>query len=99
MALDKLTLLAAELNMHSVPEGRKAQLEQLLTVAASKLAQTGITLDDGDTGDVHLQVTYAAWLFRRRAQTVDNTGMPRWLQLDIHDRLIHEKGSVSDGES
>lgn len=97
MALDKLTLLAAELNMHSVPEGRKAQLEQLLTVAASKLAQTGITLNDDDTGDVHLQVTYAAWLFRRRGQTVDNIGMPRWLQLDIHDRLIHEKGTVNNG--
>lgn len=97
MALDKLTLLAAELNMHSVPEGRKAQLEQLLTVAASKITQTGITLDDSDAGDVHLQVTYAAWLFRRRAQTVDNAGMPRWLQLDIHDRLIHEKGTVNDG--
>lgn len=97
MALDKLTMLAAELNMHSVPEGRKAQLEQLLTVAASKIAQTGITLNENDAGDVHLQVTYAAWLFRRRAQPVDNAGMPRWLQLDIHDRLIHEKGAVGNG--
>lgn len=99
MALDKLTLLAAELNMHSVPEGRKVQLEQLLNVAASKIEQTGITLNEDDTGDVHLQVTYAAWLFRRRAQTTENAGMPRYLQLDIHDRLIHEKGSVIDGES
>lgn len=99
MSLDKMTLLAAELDMHSVPDGRKAQLEQLLTVAASRIAQTGITLDEEDPGDVQLQVTYAAWLFRRRAQTVDNAGMPRWLQLDIHDRLIREKGTVSDGES
>lgn len=97
MALDKLTLLAAELNMHSVPEGRKAQLEQLLTVAACKIAQTGITLDESDMGDVHLQVTYAAWLFRRRAQTAETAAMPRWLQLDLHDRLVHEKGSVTDG--
>lgn len=99
MALDKMTLLAAELNMHSVPEARRVQLEQLLSVAASKIAQTGITLNDDDTGDVHLQVVYAAWLFRRRAQTAENAGLPRWLQLDIHDRLIHEKGMVSDGES
>lgn len=99
MALDKLTLLAAELNMHNVPEGRRVQLEQLLTVAASKIAQAGITLNNDDIGDVHLQVVYAAWLFRRRAQTAENSGMPRWLQLDIHDRLIREKGTVGNGES
>ena len=99
MALDKMTLLAAELNMHSVPESRKAQLEQLLAVAASKLKQSGITLNDHDTGDVYLQVNYAAWLFRRRAQTAENAGVPRWLQLDIHDRLVHEKGMVLHGET
>lgn len=98
MALDKLTLLAAELNMHSVPEGRKTQLEQLLRVAASRIAQTGITLDDDDTGDVHLLVEYAAWLFRRRNLTAENAGMPRYLQMDIHDRLIREKGAVGDDE-
>ena len=97
MATDKLTLLATELNMHSVPESRKAQLEQLLGVAASKIAQTGITLNDSDIGDIHLQVTYAAWLFRRRAQTAETAAMPRWLQLDLHDRLIREKGTVNDG--
>lgn len=96
MAVDKLTLLAAELNLHSVPDGRRTQLEQLLSVAASRIAQTGITLDEADVGDAHLQVSYAAWLFRRRAQTAENTGMPRWLQLDIHDRLIREKGTVSE---
>lgn len=96
MAVDKLTLLAAELNMHSVPEGRKAQLEQLLRVATSRLADTGITLDECDIGDIHLQVSYAAWLFRRRTLTAENAGMPRYLQLDIHDRLIREKGTVTD---
>lgn len=96
MAVDKLPLLAAELNMHSVPEGRKAQLERLLDVAASRLRQTGITPDDDDIGDIHLQVEYAAWLFRRRTLTAENAGMPRYLQLDIHDRLIREKGTVSD---
>lgn len=99
MAVDRLTLLAAELNMHSVPEGRKTQLEQLLSVAASRIAQTGITLDESDIGDIHLQVEYAAWLFRRRTLTAESAGMPRYLQLDIHDRLIREKGTVSDGES
>ena len=94
--MNKLTLLQAELNMHSLPEGRKAQLEQLLTIAASQLEQKGIHLKEGVTKDDYLQVEYAAWLWRRRAQT-DTAAMPRYLQVDIHDRLISEKAQVKDG--
>lgn len=94
--MDKLTLLQAELNMHSLPEGRAAQLEQLLTVAASQIAQKGITLNDADDKDAYLQVEYAAWLYRRRAQTA-TAQMPEFLRLDIHDRLIAEKGRVENG--
>jgi len=94
--VDKLTLLQAELNMHTMPDGRKAQLEQLLEVAASQITQKGITLDETSTKDAYLQVEYAAWLFRRRTQQA-NSQIPRYLQLDIHDRLIAEKGRVDHG--
>lgn len=97
MAIDKLRMLQLELDMHTLPVGRQEQLEQLLTVAASKLAQTGITVNDDDPLDVQLQVDYAAWMFRRRARKV--TLMPEHLRTDIHDRLISEKARVSDGES
>lgn len=96
MAIDMLMLLQAELNMHNAPEGRRVQLQQLLDVAASRIKKEGITLDPMDAGDAHLQVEYAAWLYRRRAQA-DAAIMPRYLQLDLHDRLIAEKGRVSDG--
>lgn len=94
--MDKLTMLMAELNMHTAPAGRTDQLRQLLEVAASQLAQKGVHLAEKDVKDAYLQVSYAAWLYRRRAQT-DSAMMPRYLQLDIHDRLIAEKGRVSDG--
>ena len=96
MAIDKLTLLAAEQNMHSIPQGRREQLQQLLDVAADRIRQRGITLDDEDAGDSHLHVEYAAWLYRRRAQA-DAAIMPRYLQLDLNDRLIAEKARVDDG--
>lgn len=96
MAIDKMALLAAELNMHSLPEARKAQLQTLLEVAANKITAKGITLDESNTGDVHLQVEYAAWLYRRRMQEASRM-MPEYLRVDIYDRLAAEKARVSGG--
>ena len=96
MAADLLNLLAAELDMHSLPEQRKSQLQSYLDVAAERIREKGITLDASNSEDVHLQVEYAAWLFRRRRQEASKM-MPEYLRTDIHDRLISEKGKVSDG--
>lgn len=96
MAADLLNLLAAELDMHSLPDQRKRQLQSYLDVAAERILEKGITLDAYNSEDVHLQVEYAAWLFRRRRQEASKL-MPEYLRTDIHDRLISEKGRVSDG--
>ena len=96
MAADMLSLLAAELDMHSLPDQRKIQLQSYLDVAADRIREKGITLDASNSEDVHLQVEYAAWLFRRRRQEASKL-MPEYLRTDIHDRLISEKGKVSDG--
>lgn len=96
MAADLLNLLAAELDMHSLPDQRKSQLQSYLDVAAERIREKGITLDASNSEDVHLQVEYAAWLFRRRRQEASKL-MPEYLRTDIHDRLISEKGRVSNG--
>ena len=96
MAADLLNLLAAELDMHSLPDQRKSQLQSYLDLAAERIRGKGLTLDASNSEDVHLQVEYAAWLFRRRRQEASKL-MPEYLRTDIHDRLISEKGKVSDG--
>ena len=96
MAADLLNMLAAELDMHSLPDQRKRQLQSYLDVAAERIREKGITLDASNSEDVHLQVEYAAWLFRRRRQEASKL-MPEYLRTDIHDRLISEKGRVSNG--
>ena len=96
MASDMLNLLAAELDMHSLPEQRKSQLQIYLDVAEQRIREKGIKLDLNNVEDVHLQVEYAAWLFRRRRQEASKL-MPEYLRTDIHDRLISEKGRVSNG--
>lgn len=96
MAIDNLTMLQAELNMRSAPDSRLAQLQRLLDVAASRIKKYGITLDLSDAGDVYLQVEYAAWLYRRRAQA-DAAIMPTYLSHDLKDRLVAGKARVTDG--
>lgn len=51
--LDKLTMLQADLNMLNPPPERAAMLEQLLEIAASRITQRGITLED-TPGDAQL---------------------------------------------
>ena len=96
MATYFLNLLAAELDMHSLPDQRKIQLQSYLDVAAERIREKGIILDESNAEDVHLLVEYAAWLFRRRRQEASKM-MPEYLRTDIHDRLIAEKGRVSNG--
>ena len=98
MAVDKMTMLLADLNMRNPPEGKRAQLQQLLEVAADRLKGKGIkTLDpDNNVGDAQLQVDFAAFLYRRRTMS-ETLPLPRWLQVDIHDRLVAEKARLSDG--
>lgn len=92
---DKLKMLEAELDMRHADEKREAQLKQLLTVAASRIERYGITLRD-DLDDTQLQVSMAAWIYRRRNQ-ITGPALPAYLRMDLHDRLIQEKGGESDG--
>ena len=98
MGLDLIVMLQAELNMHSLPAGRSEQLQRLLTAAQSRIQQTGITPNLEDVADCQLVVDYAAWMWRRRAQT-STAQMPAYLSLDIRNRLVAEKGRVSNGEA
>lgn len=90
-----LNMLELELDKRKPDDRRVGQLQDLLNVAASRLARKGITLRD-TLDDAHLQVSLAAWLYRRRNQ-ITGPAMPESLRLDINDRLIDEKAGGLDG--
>ena len=92
--IDKLTMLKAQLDKINLPAERIAQLEQLLVVAASRIAKLGITLQD-TADDAQMQVDYAAWMYRRRMLQA-SAQMPEYLRLDLNDRLAHEKMGETD---
>lgn len=90
-----LNMLELDLDKRKPDDRRVGQLQDLLNVAASRLARKGITLRD-TLDDAHLQVSLAAWLYRRRNQ-IAGPAMPESLRLDINDRLIDEKAGGLDG--
>lgn len=92
---DKLKMLELSLDMRHADAQRETQLTQLLAVAASRIAQRGITLRD-NLSDTQLQVDLAAWLYRRRNQTA-GPAMPESLRHDLNDRLVAEKGANGNG--
>lgn len=64
-------------------------LRKLLELSEGEIRREGIKLDDSvESGMV--QVRYAAWLFRKRAANVNETGMPRSLRYELNKRLMSQ---------
>lgn len=67
------------------------RLLQILTAAAQMITREGVTLTES-VEDQQLQVTYAAWLWRRRDS---GQGMPRMLRWLLNNRLFSEKAGTA----
>lgn len=83
-------LAILKLNLSLATTAYDEYLSQLLTTAAELITREGIALTDS-TEDSQLQIMYAAYLFRKRAE--DNPPMPRMLRWALNNRLFSEKVS------
>lgn len=64
------------------------RLMQYLNTAEKMIRTEGININDTDTQDKQLVVSYAAWMWRKR----DNMeGMPRMLRYQLNNRLMSQK--------
>ena len=88
---DLLTMLRSDLQ--NPPGILNDYLNFLINSSKEQIAEKGITLDISSNEDCHLIIMYASWLYRKRNS---NDGMPRMLQYELHSRLVHEKGAVSE---
>lgn len=74
----------------------------IIPAAKSAITQEGITLDLSDIGDCNLVIMYAAYLYRKRAESTVNgnlswaAGMPRMLRYALNNRLFSQKMSETD---
>lgn len=69
-------------------------LRNLIDVAAKEIKRKGITLDLSDAEHQMLIARYAAYLYRKRIVTGEESRMPRSLQLSINELLFSQKGNV-----
>ncbi|MDE5885835.1 MAG: hypothetical protein K2H29_12275 [Oscillospiraceae bacterium] len=81
---EKISLLKIQLGITTT--AFDAVLGFYLNAACIEITREGITLTDDD---LHLELMYAAWLWRKR-----DTGeaMPRMLRYQLNNRVFAEKG-------
>lgn len=91
-----LSMLRADLEQPSPTVNE--YLRDLLGVAKERIAGKGIHIDENSMSDGGLIVMFAAYLYRKRKadnpKGVDK--MPRMLRSAINDRLVAEKGKVTE---
>ena len=92
-----LALLKADLGKtDNMPAPQLLLLWGFIESAKTEIRREGITLDLGDTDDRVTVSMYAAYLFRKRALSGDDSRMPRMLRYRLNNRLFAEKGAVFD---
>lgn len=92
---EKLEIL--KLDLQRTGKALDTLLLHYLDKAEKKIQETGIHLVPGDPGDDGLHIAYAAYLYRSRNPTdqgPETPVMPRSLQWELNNRLLHEKGRV-----
>ena len=91
-----LSMLRADLEQPSPTVNE--YLLSLIDVAKERIAAVGINIDENSISDGGLIVMFAAYLYRKRK--ADNPKgldkMPRMLRSAINDRLMAEKGKVTE---
>ena len=99
-AQEKLTILKSDLQL--LTNVHDAYLGHLLSAAAAAMKREGI-IEDTMPDYYACQISYAAWLFRKRAASTSGTGgfapsggetaMPRFLRWQLNNLLMSQKAS------
>lgn len=83
---DLLEMLKVDLGISTTAYDER--LLQYLKTAAAELRREGVTLTDS-VDDGHLQIMYAAWMWRKRDT---GEGLPRMLRWQINNRVFGAAG-------
>ena len=90
---ERLEILKADLQLLSTAQD--SYLQHLLKVAGEMIEAEGIKLTDS-VSDEHLRIMYAAYLYRKRAESQNQQAMPRMLRWALNNRLFKQKGRATD---
>lgn len=79
-----------------MPAPTQYLLRGFIDSAIEEIKREGITLDISAVDDQITVSMYAAYLYRKRALSGDESRMPRMLRYRLNNRLFAEKGAVFD---
>ena len=88
----QLILLPMDLGLLHPTDAQIIQLSHFLSMAATAIERAGIQLSADVPADDMLLAMYAAWLYRKRIQGPDGSGMPMMLRAELNDRKIAAAG-------
>ncbi|MBO5669964.1 MAG: hypothetical protein J6S41_00305 [Clostridia bacterium] len=80
----------------NMPAPTQLLLRGFIDSAVDQISREGITLDLSKADDQITVSMYAAYLYRKRALSGDDSKMPRMLRYRLNNRLFAEKGAVFD---
>jgi len=86
--VDETKVILLKHDLQILHEKQDEYLKNLLDMSASMIRREGIELTE-DIEDVGLQVMYAAYLYRHRAEK--ENAMPRMLRYALNNRLLSQK--------
>lgn len=84
----QIILLQTDLGLLHPTEAQTIQLSHFLSMAAAAIEREGVTLTPDIPADDMLLSMYAGWLYRKRAQGPDASGMPLMLRAELNDRKM-----------
>ncbi len=86
----RLALFQTDIGLLQCAEQQEIFLRSILSSAVAFLTKRGVTPVDGDCNDDLLVASVAAWMYRSRTKG-DQSGLPRYLDIQIKDRICAEK--------
>lgn len=89
-----LDLVKQDLQKWTTTAQETSFLTTLIAVAKTEITREGVTLDLTSLDDVQTVAMYAAYLYRRRAES--ENGMPRMLRYRLNNRIFSEKAKTED---
>jgi hypothetical protein len=88
-------LVPLKIDLQISSDALDSYLLDQIRAAQDYIKTEGITLKPESTGDQMLVAMYAAYLYRKRRSTGDDSKMPRMLRWALNNRLFQEK--ISEG--
>ena len=93
-----IDMLKEDLGRRNPSDATLAYLQMLIGTAKEEISGERVAIPEEitDPADVNLVVTYASWLYRKRASAGEDSEMPRSLRYLLNNRAFSNREGTTD---